>query len=413
MKPHTWMWIPVVSLFAALTLAVLLVMTAVPANAQRIGLSERSGLPAWTGGNRMSPTSQTLAQTSSGNIETNNHNARYKVVPIGVLPGKTTTFLTTQRDVNNIGHVTGYSYVYTGDYHSLFLTGQGFIWQNGKLKALPLLSGWPGAFGFGMNDRDQVVGTANNTDGSGNILQTAVLWDHGQPVNLGSLQPNSNAAALDVNIWGVIVGQSYSFDTQLELPVVWNKGSVQQLPLLPGETQGSAEEINVLGVIVGSQRSDTNQIPCLWYWNGMGYTAVNLGTLGGDDGQAFGIDNLSRAVGYSSYPGDNQAPGFLWDYRHGLQVLSPLPGDDFAQGNNINDLGQVVGLSIFATPESFSQRAVIWQNATVADLQTLVPPGTPPLNYQVGNINDLGVIAVDATNPDGTSLGLLLVPTDK
>ena len=243
----------------------------------------------------------------------------------------------------------------------------------------------------------------------------AQLWDHGQPVNLGTLQPNSNAAALDVNIWGVIVGSSYSFDTNLDLPVVWSKGSVQQLPLLPGETQGSAEEINVLGVIVGAQWSDTNQVPCLWYSNGSGYTAVNLGSIGGNFGQAFGINNVNQAVGYSFYPGDIHSPGFFWDYRHGLQALPLLPPDTDATILNINDFGQIVGLSqVFDDNGNFvSQRAAIWGNGTVIDLQTLVPPGTPPLNYQVGNINDLGEITVDATNPDGTSLGLLLVPTNK
>ena len=399
----------VMTLFTALAMPVLLVMTSLPAHAQRTGLSERSGSLASTGGNRMSQTSQTSPQTSNANIESNNHNARYKVVPIGVLPGKTTSFLTTQRDVNNIAHVTGYSYVYTGDYHSLFLTGQGFIWQNGKLKALPLLSGWPGAFGFGMNDRDQVVGTANNMDGSGNIVQTAVLWDHGQPVNLGTLQPNSNSVALDVNIWGVVVGGSQNPATCCNTPVVWYGGAIHALPYLPGMDHGFAEEINDLGVIVGRQGppDQSSQIPCLWYWNGTGYTAVNLGSLGGNYGDATGINIWGQAVGWSTYVGDQHAPGFLWDYQHGMQVLSPLPGDTDAQGNNINDLGQVVGFS-FGT---FAQEAVIWQNGTVTDLQTLVPAGTLPLTYNIGNINDLGEIAVDATNPDGTSLGLLLVPT--
>jgi hypothetical protein len=33
-----------------------------------------------------------------------------------------------------------------------------------------------------------------------------------------------------------------------------------------------------------------------------GYVAVNLGSLGGDVGQAFGINNINKAVGYWLYP---------------------------------------------------------------------------------------------------------------
>ena len=167
-----------------------------------------------------------------------------------------------------------------------------------------------------------------------------------------------------------------------------------------------------VGVIVGSQwLDDSNQVPCLWYWNGTGYTAVSLGTFGGNFGQGRGINNLVQAVGQSNYAGDEHGPGFLWDYRHGLQPLSPLPGDTDAEGSNINEFGQIVALSFLATPDEFEVRTAIWQNGKVTDLQTLVPPDTPPLNYQIGNINNLGEIAVDASDPDGNPIPLLLVPT--
>jgi probable HAF family extracellular repeat protein len=409
MKSRTWMWMTAAYRFAALS-SMLINTIAAPANAQGRAIIG-TGSAAWTGGNRMSQPSQPQQQTWFAPIETNNDNVRYKVVPIGVLPGKTTSFLTVVRGVNNLEHVTGYSYVYTGN---IFLTGQGFIWQNGKLKALPLLGGWPGAFAFGINDLDQVVGAANNMDGSGNILQTAVLWDHGRPVNLGALHSGWNSEASDVNIWGVVVGASGAPAgvSDENTPVVWYGGTVHALPLLPGEAGGVAEEINALGVIAGWQTSDTNVIPCLWYWNGNGYTAVNLGSLGGDFGQAFGINNLIQAVGYSLFSGNIHGPGFLWDYRHGLQPLPLLPPDTDATVFNINDLGQIVGDSqVYDNNGNFiSQRAAIWENGTVIDLQTLVPPGTLPLTYEMGNINDFGDIAVNATNPDGSPAALLLMP---
>src|ERR1700676_1554693 len=116
----------------------MLIVTVVPpVNAQQ-GAIRRGGSLTWTGGNKMSPTTQPLPATANTAVEANDYDVRYNVVPIGVLPGKTVSFLTVVRAVNNLEHVTGYSYVYSGN---LFLTGQGFIWENGKLKALPLLSG--------------------------------------------------------------------------------------------------------------------------------------------------------------------------------------------------------------------------------------------------------------------------------
>jgi uncharacterized membrane protein len=255
------------------------------------------------------------------------------VVPIGVLPRKTTSFLTVVRAVNNREHVVGYSYLYSGN---LFLTGQGFLWQDGQLQALPLLQGWPGAFAFGINDQDQVVGTANGIDGSGNGIQAAVLWHHGQPVNLGGLHAADGCvAAFDVNSQGVVVGVSGPCNGP-SIPVVWSGGRVQALPLLPGETGGLAEEINAQGVIAGWQGSPTNLIPCLWYQDRHGYTAVNLGnSLGGNVGRVWGINNRDQAVGYSLYPNGIHGRGVVWDDQQVLELLSPLPGDTDEFGWNL------------------------------------------------------------------------------
>ncbi|MBV8864307.1 MAG: hypothetical protein JO210_02780 [Acidobacteriaceae bacterium] len=176
---------------------------------------------------------------------------------------------------------------------------------------------------------------------------------------------------------------------------------------------GAANEINSFGVIVGWQfLTNGGVIPCLWYWNGTGYTAVDLGSLGGNVGQAFGINNVNKVVGFSLYGGNLHGPGFLWDRWRGLEALPLLSPDTDATVYNINDRGQIVGDSqTFSDDgELISQRAAIWEHGTVEALQTLVPPNTPPLTYESSNINDLGDIAVNATNPDGSPDALLLVP---
>lgn len=96
-----------------------------------------------------------------------------------------------------------------------------------------------------------------------------------------------------------------------------------------------------------------------------------------------------------------------------MQALPLLPGDTDANPWNINDFSQSVGDNyLYDNNGNFvSQQSAIWENGTVTDLQTLVPPSTPPLTYETGNINDLGEITVNARNPDGSPDALLLVPT--
>jgi uncharacterized membrane protein len=402
MKFKAWTPVVVMMLFAALT--------AGPVSAQQRNF-HRTDLSTWPGSDRVSLKSDA---TANGKIENQNHDVRYSVVTIGVLPGKTNTVLPSPgRAVNNLGDIAGFSFVYTGDFHSIYLTVQGFTWHKGRLTPLPLLNGYPGAFAIAINEVGQVAGEANLIDSNGQIRQTAVRWDHGQPTNLGTLKPNSNSATFDLNNWGAVVGESYSFDDQQLLPVAWYQGAAHALPLLPGEAGGEAFQINDLGLIVGHQFSNSNDIPCLWYWNGSSYTATDLGSFGGDFGQGLGINLFGQVVGWSLNAGNIHGPAFVWDAVHGLQALPSLPGDTDGSGNFINELGQITGYSqLFDNNGNLlSQREVIWQNGTPTDLQTLVPPGTPTFNT-VGEINNFGQIAMDSGSfGDGSIAGYLLVPT--
>lgn len=395
-----------------LAVALLFMLATGPlAMAQRRAITQTmSGVQ--TGARNMSQSAPKPNGLAVGN---RNPAVKYKVVQIGVLPGKTNSFLPDAKSVNNLGHAAGYSYFYTRNIYDVFRAAQAFIWQDGKLKALPLLKGWTGAFGFAINDRDQVVGTANNVDPDNTIHQTPVMWDHGQPINLGTLFPGANSSPLGVNNLGVVVGGSAIEGTDTNAPWVWYGGSLHALPFLPGMNHGFAESINDFGVIVGRQGppDESSSLPCLWYWNGSGYTPISLGSFGGDYGDAIGNNNLGQAVGYSLYPGDIHGPAFVWDFR-GLHALPSLPGDTDGQGNQINDLGQIVGFSqLFDDQGDFiSERVVSWQNGIPTELQTVVPPGTPTLT-DVGNANLFGQISVGSqSNLDGHTVAYILTPTD-
>jgi probable HAF family extracellular repeat protein len=417
MNLSTWMCRIPKGFVPFLTGALFLAITASTASAQQsANYRGKSLLWADKGPKTRAISNARPMQRSAGNISADNSNVKYKALPIGVLPGKTNSDIAEQVSViNNLGHVVGFSFVYTGHARDYYLTAQAFLWKNGNLKALPLLKGWPGAFATGINDRDQVIGEANNFDSNGNRTRTAILWDEGKVINLGTLDSNSNSAAFGINNWGIAVGFNHSLSDEHNTPVLWYGGSVHALPLLPGESDGVAFGINDFGVISGYQQQpgDVSETASLWYWNGSGYTAVALGNLGGDYSEAFGDNIWGQAVGFSLYAGDLHGPAVLWDWR-GPHALPMLPSDTDGEATAINDLEQIVGFSQLFDDfgDLISERVVLWQNGKVTDLQTVVPADTPDLT-DVGNVNRCGEIAIQAGYfDDGTLSAYVLIPKE-
>jgi probable HAF family extracellular repeat protein len=338
--------------------------------------------------------------------ESTNNKPRYKVIPIGPPPGRQSSFLTLSRSVNNEGTVAGYGYNGVSP-EDLFLTSIPLFWRHGQLSELPMLDGWPGAFAFGVNDREQVVGAANKIDNNANIIQTAVLWDHGKVVNVGARFSGAvTSFASDVNNRGRVVG-AYFDQNFTEIPFTLLNETIDLLPLLPGMTNAQPARINDLGEIVGQQFSDTEAVPCSWHPSGDGYIAVNLGTFGGTVGFAVGINDQGFTVGYSTISGDQHVQAFLWFGP--LEDLGALQGDTDSLAYDINDRNQIVGLSGTAT----TTRTFLWENGHMMDLHDLVPTDTPPFNDSVGQINNRGEIPIVTMHADGTQAGFLLVPLDE
>src|SRR3974390_1172702 len=77
------------------------------------------------------------------------------------------------------------------------------------------------------------------------------------------------------------------------------------------------------------------------------YSVINLGTLGGSQGAAFGINNKGWVTGDANLQGDQNEHGFLW--REGVKTdLGTFGGPNSASGAP-NDKGVIVGAA--QTPE--------------------------------------------------------------
>lgn len=252
---------------------------------------------------------------------------------------------------------------------------RGFLWRNGVMSALPTLGG-NNAFATGVNNRGQVVGTAETANPDPNCVPPQVL-DY------------------KAVIWGP------------------KQGQIQELPAFPGDSVTLAGAINDAGQVVGTSgicAAPTTALfalgvhAVLWHHG----TVTNLGSLGGVmNNWAIAINRAGQVVGMSDLPGDTTTHAFFW--QNGVMTdMGTLPGDVSSIAGDINNKGQVVGLSCDV---NFNCRAFLWENGVMTDLNTLVAPGSSLyLSFGEG-INDAGEISGTAFDQStGASPAFLAVP---
>jgi probable HAF family extracellular repeat protein len=131
-----------------------------------------------------------------------------------------------------------------------------------------------------------------------------------------------------------------------------------------------------------------------------GYSAVDLGTLGGGGfSWAHAVNNKGQVVGRSSAPGTFSHHAFLWDAGV-MTDLGTLPGGSYSEAFAVNDRGQVVGWGTVneATCTGFDGcwHGFLWENGTMTDLGTL---GAGFLSYAY-SIDDEGTIVGISTRAD-------------
>ena len=251
----------------------------------------------------------------------------------------------------------------------------GSVWQNGVMKPLPTLGGNQG-FATSVNSAGQVVGWA----------ETPVL------------DPTCNAP------------QKLQFRA-----VMWDtkQGTMHELRPLPGDSTSAATGINNRGQVVGisgdcdiavGQLSARHSV--LWEND----IVINIGDLGGDAWHTpMDIDDAGDVVGFSNPRGvvgiDFNPHAFLWTKATGIQDLRTLPGDANSQGLGVNSSHQVVGVSSGAV-----NRAFLWENGVMQDLNGLVGAGFPDLLIVAQHINEDGVIVGRAVL-HGTNIQVPFVAT--
>jgi len=301
-----------------------------------------------------------------------------EIVDLGTLGGS----FSFANAMNNRGQVIGLALNTVPDPYSFIGLGtetRGFVWRNGFMEDLGTLGG-PDSWAAAINERGQVVGwsyvnsTPNTDNGDfcapGVPTQDPFLWQDGRIIDLGTFGGTCGVVGSLANV-------------------------------------GSGGAINQRGQIIGTSNLAGNQTHHAFLWDEGALT--DLGTLGGDNSDAFWINDAGEIVGRADVPGPNQYHhGFLW--KNGVMTDLGVPnGANCSTAYEINAKGQII---VDAGICGVGGIASLWQDGVLYDLNTLIPPNSGFVISDVNFINDRGEIAATGVLPNGDQHALLLIPAD-
>ena len=245
--------------------------------------------------------------------------------------------------INGSGQVVGWSMTASGATH-------GFLYTDGVMTSLGTLRGGTSSRATGINDLGQVVGSSgvNEYGPQFREFQQGFVWQNGTMRALGSLfcpcnfnQRYGTSAAYGINASGQVVGVLEGRAT------LWHGGVARDLGTLPGDASSTARAINAAGHVVGESLAGPLKSRAVLWHDG---TTQDLGSLPGHTAsQANSVNAVGQVVGWSRSTAQSMSRAVLWQGNVGTDLNSVLPQDSgwvLTSASGINDEGQIVGVGL-------------------------------------------------------------------
>jgi probable HAF family extracellular repeat protein len=249
------------------------------------------------------------------------------------------------QDINNNGVVVGYGMNAQG-------TSQAIIWTAaGGAQVLAGSLGGTHTLASRINDQGLIVGEASIP---GDAATHTVVWENGVMRDVQAFTSGSTFP-WGLSNTGIVVGQwnpggvSYSWTASGGMSVLAGLEGPNDIPI----------GVNDAGQVVGWYQKTTGPVNTAFLWdNGV---ITDLGTFGGASSVAFAINNSGQIVGRAELPTKRQTVptyhAFLWSLGE-MKDLGTFSDRPWAQANDINDVGTVVGETI---PGKGMRRATLWR----------------------------------------------------
>jgi probable HAF family extracellular repeat protein len=303
--------------------------------------------------------------------------------------------------INDKGRIVGFSYL------NGIPISHAMIWNDARPTDLGTLGG-SSSVAKGLNDKGQVVGSAETPDGHNH----ATIWNRTTPKDLGTLGGTDSEASA-INEAGVVVGDSSLFNGDLHAVIFDSRMPADHLDLgTIGGPFSLALAINAAGQIAGYSSIDPDGRTRAVIWHASAVAGVisvmQLHTLGGINGIGIAINNSGQVAGLSQTAGGTYH-AVVWNGVDPID-LGTLGTLTISEANGLNDRGQVVGTSFAPIGPA---TAVLWQDGKVVDLNTLIsgPLAASRTLNQAMAINNKGVIAGTGTDDlTGTPFMFVLTP---
>ncbi|MEQ8762742.1 MAG: hypothetical protein RL885_02365 [Planctomycetota bacterium] len=328
--------------------------------------------------------------------------ARYTVTELAPLGGS----LSIVQDLNGSGVAVGWATDASGVNHAT-------RWQDGQALNLGKLPGDVSSSSDAINEAGDIVVTSR----SPNNIQSACVWSQGVLTPLGALG-GQQSGVHDIQGARVVGWAMVDTGTTRFHGYTGAGGPLANHGTFPGGLWGSALAINDAGVSVGYVDTNGMLTSASRYTPEEGQVLLpGFTELGSDTVSATDLNESGTIIGYA-WTGRHYFDANLnierWArqavyWQDGILHRLGTIGGENSSALGINEAGVIVGWS---EDDRGDLKAVLWQGGRRIVLEDRLVRGGAPALFNAFAINDQGQIAANGINASGQRRGFILTPVD-